>query len=233
MAQMVQNDQSRASEQRGQQQGGSTAMARGTESRQASQQPTRNELARPYSSTFGSPWRFMEDMDRFFDDFLTRRGFPSLAWGSPGVDEASALRQGLWTPAIEVFERDGQLVVRADLPGMTKDDIRVQLEDNTLVLQGERRKEREEQREGYYHCERSYGTFRRAINLPPGVDTSTVNATFDNGVLEIQMNAPKPRGRSIEIRSGAAQPKGTTAGATAGTGGAQQTVPVGGAQAKS
>jgi HSP20 family protein len=111
--------------------------------------------------------------------------------------------QALWSPQVEMFEREGQLVVRADLPGMTKDDVNVEITDEAIILQGERRDEREENREGYYHSERSYGSFYRQIPLPEGVNAEDANATFRNGVLEVTMQAParqESRSRRIDIR---------------------------------
>jgi HSP20 family protein len=112
-----------------------------------------------------------------------------------------------WVPQIEIFERKGELCVRADLPGMTKDNIDVEITGNTLVLRGERRSEHEEEEEqGYYRTERSYGSFYRTIPLPEGIDAENAEASFRNGVLEITMPAPE-RGerRRLEIREGEEQ----------------------------
>jgi HSP20 family protein len=96
-------------------------------------------------------------------------------------------------------------VVRADLPGMSKDDINVEITDDALVIRGERRSEREENEEGYYRSERSYGSFYRRIPLPEGVSAENANATFRNGMLEITMLAPQraeQQRRQLEIREG-------------------------------
>jgi HSP20 family protein len=106
-----------------------------------------------------------------------------------------------WAPQIEVFERDGKLVVRADLPGMSKDDVKVEVRDNTLIIQGERNEERKEDREGYFITERSYGSFYRAIPLPEGANPDKARATFQNGVLEMTVDLPtnQSQGKSIPI----------------------------------
>ena len=149
--------------------------------------------------------RFSEEMDRLFADF----GF-GRDWLTPSFGRDLAPRrfgdfgQALWSPQVEMFERDGQLIVRADLPGLTKDDVKVEVTDNAINLSGERKSEHEEKGEGYYRTERSYGSFYRSIPLPEGVNADDANATFKNGVLEVTMAAPqaKPRGRRLEIKEG-------------------------------
>jgi HSP20 family protein len=114
-----------------------------------------------------------------------------------------------WTPQIEVSQRNNELVVRADLPGMSKDDVKVDVTEDAITIQGERRQEHEEERGGVYRTERSYGTFYRAIALPEGTITDQAKATFKDGVLEITMPAPPEqvtRGRRLEISDAA--PKG-------------------------
>jgi HSP20 family protein len=114
-------------------------------------------------------------------------------------------RQGagnLWSPQIETFQRGNEFVVRADLPGLKKDDVKIDVTDDSLTIEGERREEYEEDREGYYRTERSYGSFCRVVPLPDGAITDSAKANFNNGVLEIVMQAPPrevSRGRRIEI----------------------------------
>jgi HSP20 family protein len=112
--------------------------------------------------------------------------------------------QSMWSPQVEMFEREGQLVVRADLPGMTKDDVNVEIAENAINISGERTSEHEDQGEGYYRSERSYGSFYRSIPLPEGASADEANATFRNGVLEITIPAPQrqSRGRQLEIKEG-------------------------------
>lgn len=146
-----------------------------------------------YNTPFEVLRRFTDEMNQVFGGLLPfGRGFGTLA----------RTGEEIWSPQIEVLERNGKLLVRADLPGMKKDDVRVELRDNALILEGERREERKEDREGYFLTERSYGSFYRAIPLPEGTTGENVRASFHDGVLEVTMDAPRtrePRGRTIEI----------------------------------
>ena len=115
-----------------------------------------------------------------------------------------------WTPAIDVLHRDNELVVRADLPGLSKDDIKVDVTEDAITIQGERRREHKEEREGIYRAERTYGAFSRVIPLPEGTMTDQAKATFKDGVLEVTMPAPPEQvrhGRRVEITEGAAAKK--------------------------
>lgn len=135
--------------------------------------------------------RFGEDMEQLFDEF----GFGRLA--PRGFDQMAA-----WTPQVEVLQRDNELVIRAELPGINKDNVKVELGDDSIVLSGERQEERKEEREGFLRTERSYGRFYREIPLPSGVDTSKATATFRDGVLEITMPSSEGEGRvrQLEIK---------------------------------
>jgi HSP20 family protein len=115
-----------------------------------------------------------------------------------GAEQGSAL----WLPHLEMFERDGKLVVTADLPGVKKEDVKVEVDQDAITLQGQRRNEQTSRQQGYYRSERSYGSFYRTIPLPEGADPSTASATFRDGVLEISLQAPLKRSgsRSLEIR---------------------------------
>jgi HSP20 family protein len=93
--------------------------------------------------------------------------------------------------------------VRADLPGLKKEDVTVDVEDGMLAISGERRDEHEEDRDGYYRSERSYGRFYRAVPLPDGANAEQIDASFNDGVLEVTVPAPKEResrGKKVQIR---------------------------------
>ena len=143
--------------------------------------------------------RFSEEMDRLFGDFAFGS---NLATGfGREFGRLADLQGSMWLPQVESFEREGKLIVRADLPGLSKDDINVEIADDAIKIRGERRQEKEENEEGYYRSERSYGSFYREIPLPSGVNRDQANASFSNGVLEITMPAPARQtgGRRIDI----------------------------------
>jgi HSP20 family protein len=114
-----------------------------------------------------------------------------------------------------VLQKNGEFIVRADLPGLRKENVKVEITDNVLTLSGERKEEKEEKREGYYRSERSYGSFYRQIPLPEGAKTDTATAEFKDGVLEITMQAPErqPRARRLEIKQGEEAAKAKAAAA--------------------
>lgn len=145
-------------------------------------------------SPFTMMRRFMEEMDQYMGQGRQGRG---------GEGRAVA-DSDFFSPAVEMFERGGNLVVRADLPGLTKDDVHVEVTDDALTIAGERRSEHEEQQGGVFRSERSYGTFHRQFPLPEGVNTDQITANFKDGVLEISMPAPQrqTRGRHIDIQAG-------------------------------
>jgi HSP20 family protein len=141
-----------------------------------------------------NPWelmrRFSEDMDRAFQD-----------WPGAGGREAMG-----FVPPVEVFERGNDLVVRAELPGVQPNEVKAELTDEGLLIEGERRRDVEDQGEGFYRSEHSYGRFRRLIQLPADVDPEKAKATFKDGVLEVHVPVPesKTRRRRIPISEGTA-----------------------------
>jgi HSP20 family protein len=138
--------------------------------------------------------RFTDELDRAFEGLGIMRG--------AGGGEIQ-----MWTPSVEVFERDNNLVVRAELPGLDKDDVKVELTDDGLVIEGERRREREERLEGGYRSEIEYGRFYRLIPLPEGANIDQAQARINNGVLEVEIPMAEARRqrRSIPVETGARQ----------------------------
>jgi HSP20 family protein len=132
-----------------------------------------------------APWRpFRElstlhrDVDAVFSRFFGEEGWSPSTMGSTA-------------PAIESFIRNGELVIRADLPGIDPKKVDLAVESGRLVMRGEREEKAEKNEQGYLYREVFYGRFERAVSLPPGVDTDSIKAKYHDGVLEVTMKAPK------------------------------------------
>lgn len=125
-----------------------------------------------------TPWRPLreiEELERQLEDFFGRP-----MWRLP-VEERG------WMPAIDVFEKDDKLIVKAELPGMKEEDIDVSVVGDTLMIRGEKKSESEVKEADYYRCERAYGGFYRSIPLPSTVDANKIEADFEDGVLEVSL----------------------------------------------
>ncbi|GMU10545.1 Hsp20/alpha crystallin family protein [Corallococcus caeni] len=151
------------------------------------------------ASPFGLLRRMLEDMDQLVT------GFGGRGLGLRG----GLLEEGLWSPQVDVLERNGNLIVKADLPGMKQEDIHVELLKDLLVIEGERsfEVEEEEEAEGVWSLERGSGSFRRVIPIPEDIDLETVQANFENGVLEISLKLPEQviQGKRIEVKGGSSE----------------------------
>jgi HSP20 family protein len=109
-----------------------------------------------------------------------------------------------WVPAVDVVENEDHYLLKADLPGLSEDDVSIEVEDRVLRLSGQRKAEHETKQEGYYRLERATGTFSRSLRLPAGLDATAIEATFDNGVLEVRIPKPeeaKPHRVSIAAKA--------------------------------
>jgi HSP20 family protein len=178
------------------------------------------------SAFMSDPFAFAQamssEMDRLFDTFGgTSQGGRNLSTSGSGksLQQQGSRGQSYWAPPMEVFQRGNEMVVRADLPGVTPDDVQIDVEDGVLTVSGERRNTNEEQREGFYRSERSYGAFSRSIALPEGVDEDQVNARYEHGVLEVTVPLPqqqRQRGRRVQIQSGAGSGSSQSSGQSSG-----------------
>ena len=140
------------------------------------------------------PFTEMEDVSSYWNNFFGENMFPSTWSRLPSVRE--------WLPAMDVYERDGKLIVKAELPGMHEDDINVSVEGNSLVIKGNKKFEKEVKEEDYYHCERSYGSFYRAVPLPAEVDKDKIDADYDDGVLEVTLSKlPEKKTKKVKVTS--------------------------------
>ena len=139
--------------------------------------------------------RMTEEMDRMMRE--------------PGLERAAGSQAG-WVPAIELTEQDGKYNVRAELPGLSPQEVKIEATNDELVIQGERKYEHEEKEEGRRQTERQYGFFYRTIPLPEGADVEHANARFQNGLLEVSIPIPQQRQnrRSIPIEGASQQSTG-------------------------
>jgi HSP20 family protein len=131
------------------------------------------------------------EIDQLFDDFFT------TPLGAPlGVSRALAE----FNPVVELCESDGEYVMTAELPGMDEKDIEVSIDENVLTIRGEKKREEKKETKGHRYSERSYGTFMRAVQLPPGTEADKIKADFHNGVLEIHVpKSEKSVARTVPI----------------------------------
>ncbi len=136
----------------------------------------------PWVSPFRMMRRMTEEMDRMF-----------------GGQEYGAQGFGIWSPPVEVRQQGNNLIVCAELPGLNKDDVKVEVTDEGLAISGERKREEKEEREGYFRSERSYGRFYRLIPLPEGTKIDQAKAQFNNGVLEVSLPVPEAQQKRREI----------------------------------
>lgn len=175
----------------------------------AMQPATTQASARDLAVWSGSPLRLMRRFSEDFDD-LFGQVFGNVLL--PGMSAALAPPVD-FIPAVETFERDGKLIVRADLPGLDPQDVVVEVTNGVLTLSGERQEKREVDEKGFRHTELRYGRFMRSIALPEGTRESDIHASFSNGVLEISVPLPGETQASRRIEVQGAQPAGQSAAA--------------------
>jgi HSP20 family protein len=144
----------------------------------------------PYIRKSELPTRFFPDTRRFFEEFFN--DFP--------VTNSVLRRDEQWAPAVDILEKDGSLILRAELPGMNDKDIDLKLEGRELTLSGERKSDIEENRQNYHRVERCYGTFSRSFTLPETVDIDKIKADYKNGVLTVTLpHKPEAKAREIPV----------------------------------
>jgi HSP20 family protein len=133
-----------------------------------------------------------------------------------GAGEGSTRR---WLPAMDVVESEDHYVLRADLPGLSEEDVNIELDGNVLTVSGERKSEHEERREGYHRVERASGAFARSLTLPDGVEPDAIEASFERGVLEVRIPKPeqrKPHRVRVQVGGGQRTIEGSEPAASGG-----------------
>jgi HSP20 family protein len=136
-----------------------------------------------------------EEIDRLFNQFLRK-----------GDGEEGAWMRGTWAPPVDIYETDDAFVLKAELPGFSKDDVNIELHENRLTMRGERKRETEAKEEQYHRIERAYGRFERTFWLPTTVDAEKIQANFNDGVLELRLpkrETAKPKRIAITEAKGA------------------------------
>ena len=144
------------------------------------------------------PWDELREMERHMDE-MTRHplmmGRRPLVWWRVPTEELG------WTPSVEVYEKGDNFVVRAELPGMKKEELDISVLGDTLTIKGERKTESEVKEEDYYRCELCYGKFSRSVALPTAVEVGKVEANYENGILQITLpKAKEAKPKKIEVK---------------------------------
>ena len=138
------------------------------------------------------PFRELEEMTRGFEVVFGKEFLP--VWRRTPTEERA------WAPAIEMFEKDDKFVVRAELPGIKREEIDISVSDDTLTIKGERKSKNEVEEEDYYCREHSYGSFFRSIALPSDINTEKIEASYESGVLEVSLpKAAEAKPKKISI----------------------------------
>jgi len=149
------------------------------------------------------------EMNRLFDEMFG--GLARRSGGLPGEGVADS-----WSPALDVLHEDGDVLVRAELPGVKPDDVDITLSRGVLTISGQRKAEQEQQGQGYYVRERRYGSFRRSLVLPEGIDESKIDARYENGVLELRIAGAaavqEPKKIQIQAAGGESSSNGQAGG---------------------
>jgi HSP20 family protein len=138
------------------------------------------------------PWKDLalvqEKMNRLFEDTIARRG------------REEGLGAAMWAPDVDIYETENEIVVKAEVPGVDKEQIAIEVKDGVLTLRGERKFEKEVKEENYHRMERSYGGFMRSFSVPSSVDADRIGARLKDGVLEVKLpKADKAKPRQIKV----------------------------------
>lgn len=157
-------------------------------SRQLAEQPTQAHPMSPF-----------EEMDRFMESFFPRRWMHPFRWDFPSLAELGAPFEG-HLPRVDIIDRDNEIVLRAEVPGVEKEDLDVSVTGNTVTIKGSTRHEEKEDKGDYHRSEIRRGSFSRKVGLPAAVDSDKASANFKDGILELTLpKVEKSRRKSITI----------------------------------
>lgn len=135
-------------------------------------------------------WNMQREINRLFDNFF--RG---------GMQDDGSFGLSYWTPAVDIAEHDNEYVVKVELPGVSKDDVKITLESNILTIRGEKKQDRETKEENYHRLERMYGSFQRSFTLPSTVRNDKIDAVYKDGILTITLpKAEEAKPKQIEVK---------------------------------
>jgi HSP20 family protein len=158
----------------------------------------------PYASfeqnPFASLWQISREMDRLMDAFFGGGLASGASTGRAGMEPRYG-GNAIWTPQVEVRQRDDSMLIHVDLPGVKQEDIQLEATEDGLAISGERSEQREEGEQGFRRTERTYGSFYRLIPLPDGARVDNAKASMHNGVLEVTVPLERPQRRRIQIES--------------------------------
>jgi HSP20 family protein len=146
-------------------------------------------------------WSPPKEIERWFEDFFEEPILPRMWRKLPSLRKLREL-EGI-SPSVDMFDKKDEIVVKAEIPGIEKEDINIALSDNTLTIKGQTKKEEEVKEEDYYYAERLYGSFSRTLSLPAKVNADKVKASFKNGILEIHLpkaEESKPKEVKVEVK---------------------------------
>jgi len=154
-----------------------------------------SELTRWEPMTRWSPWKELEDMEKRLSTIFGRA--PMATNG----EKKEAISVAEWSPLVDITEDDKEYIVKAEIPEMKKDDIKINVHDEVLSISGERKYENEEKGKKYHRVERAYGSFMRSFTLPEDADGSKVNAEYKDGVLKVHLpKSERAKPKTIEIK---------------------------------
>ncbi len=139
-------------------------------------------------------WEPLREFEDLFDRY-------TKAMGWPAIRGQELVKSGDWTPRVDITETDAEIQIKAEIPEVSKDDVKVSVDNGVLTLQGERKQEKEEKGKKFHRIERSYGTFLRSFALPDNVDETRITASFKDGMLHLQIpKSAEVRPKAIEVK---------------------------------